>query len=178
MAIICPDSAVEFLKSTDEYVLVGSCIQNSSIIVSKTGMPARRVGYAQNRPHIQSMVDKLYPEAVEKKALIMHALPYSLENGMVDTVLLDITTGLSLSGKKNNAKLENPIVTHVIVASKSFIEREDFKGFVELYNESVNELAKPKTFKRAFEDYKGAALSDKDYEFIKQANIEFVQIEP
>ena len=178
MAIICPDSAVEFLKSSDEYVLVGSCIKNSNIIVSKTGMPAMKVGYAQNRPHIQNMVDELYPGGVEKKSLIMHALPYSLENGMVDTVLLDITTGLSLSGKKKNVKLDEPVVTHVIVASKSFMERKDFRGFVELYNESVNELSNPRTFKRAFEEYKGAKLSDNDYEFIEQANIEFVQIKP
>ena len=176
MAIICPDSAVEFLKSTDEYVLVGSCIQNSSIIVSKTGMPAIRVGYAQNRQHIQTMVDELYPSGVEKKSLIMHALPYSLENGMVDTVLLDITTGLSLSGKKKNVELEEPVATHVIVASKSFVKSEDFKKFVELYNESAHELSNPKTFKRAFEEYKGAEISDRDYEFIEQANIEFVQI--
>ena len=176
MAIICPDSAVEFLKSTDEYMLVGSCIQNSNIIVSKTGMPAMKVGYAQNRPHIQKMVDELYPNGVDKKSLIMHALPYSLENGMVDTVLLDITTGLSLSGKKKNTELEEPIATHVIVASKSFMESQDFKGFVELYNESASELSNPNTFKRAFESYKGAKLSDKDCEFIENANIEFMHI--
>ncbi|MFI3271077.1 MAG: ABC transporter substrate-binding (seleno)protein SaoB [Pseudomonadota bacterium] len=93
MSIMCPVAAASLVADNEDYVLAGPVVLGGDILVRRlqdvhTGIPAQKVGIAHLRVPQRELVNASLPES-EVTELLPGALPYALERGVVDGIVVD-----------------------------------------------------------------------------------------
>lgn len=176
IAFLCPDAAREFVKTNKEFEIIGDVMQNTSMFVFKDRGNPGKIGVSQNRPHQDAIVSENFGANAQMKKLMGTALPYALENGQVDSVLADFTSGFFLKGQKESAATKSDHTTCVLVVNKEYKRSEDFREFIKLYNKCARELSNTNVLAKQLEKYKEMELSPSDRQTLGELKVKFLQL--
>ncbi len=142
MAVLCPDSADKLIASGQPYQILGAIVVNSIILVTDQAAVPPTVGYMNARETQKKLVWSNLDSSIVMKPMLPAALPYALERGAVDGIVLDIMGALKISGYRTPLPSEYP--TSVLVVHKDLIGSPELASFIKIYNRAVDEMNSPK----------------------------------
>ena len=175
IALVCPYSANVLVNKDKSFEILGPCILNSNTFLLNS-KEIKSVGISDGRDYEKAEVYKKFGENIKIIPMINTSLPYSLEKGNVQGILIDAIKGLLLKNKNYEVvSLENK-PTYVLVVSKKFKEDKRYKLFLKQFNESLKELNNPNVLNNAINTFKHIDLSRKELEIWKKLKIKFVPI--
>lgn len=155
LAVLCPDSAARLIEEDQPYVELGAVIYNANVLVNLWENQDldnfSTIGYMNLREIQIQMLRKILGEDPELQPMIPSALPYALERGAVEAVVLDILSALRMDAQFSPLEYERP--TAVLVVHEKFLQSPLFDLFLEAYNKSVTDLRDPDTLKAVLENY-------------------------
>lgn len=158
MAIVCKEAAKEYLRNVEGFELVSPAAMNSDIFIIKEEEP-KIIGMTQDRDYQRDLIKKRFGQDVKIEEIMVSALPYALEKGEVDAIIIDFIKGVHIDGIKESTLLDKDNTTYVLIANKEFMKTKEFKRFIGKYNESLEELLKDKKLmERQFLSYTKAQL--------------------
>ena len=139
MAVLCPDAAQKFLASGVPFRVFGGLVKNANVLVARDVAHPRTVGYMNGRDLQKQAVFANLGQEVRLHPIAAPALPYALECGAVDAVVLDAADAIRLPQYRNRA-LSCDAPSAVLVVHEALIGSTDFKEFVGHYNDTVGRL--------------------------------------
>ncbi len=139
MAVLCPDAAQKFLSSGVPFKVVGGLVKNANVLVARDAAHPRTVGYMNGRDLQRQAVFANLGREVQLHPIAAPALPYALECGAVDAVVLDAADAIKLPQYRNRA-LPCDAPSAVLVVHEALLGSTDFKDFVGHYNDTVGRL--------------------------------------
>lgn len=154
MAIMCKEAANTFLENIDGFEVAFECIKNSDIFVIKKDNP-KKIGMTQDRNYQKELILKEFGQDVEIITMMGTALPYSLENGQLDAIIIDFMKGIHINGEKKNTVIDREEYTsYVLLVNKEFKKTKAFKSFISSYNKTLKTLLEDdKKFEKNFLNY-------------------------
>ena len=139
MAVLCPDAAEMFLKNNASFIIAGEVIRNANVLVSKTDVVPLDVGYTAGRALQGESAVAVLGDGINLIPMAPAALPYALEKGAADAIVLDILTALKFdAGFFVITPLPRDEATSVLVVNKDVVGTEPYNNFLDAYNESVD----------------------------------------
>lgn len=179
LAVMCPDAARGLLEKDSRFEILGAFLVNSDIIVLKPGQSPQKIGVTQNRLYQEQIIKERLGPGSSAVPMLSVALPYALEKGAVDGVVVDVLKGLRLEGRKYTTRTdEGDRVTYVLVARKSFIASPGFQQFIKLFNEAAGELNRQDVLLEEIKSYKKMNITWEEVKKWSQLGIRFVSITP
>ncbi|OLS02027.1 hypothetical protein TICRE_20100 [Tissierella creatinophila DSM 6911] len=139
MAIVCKEAAKEYLENIEGFEVVSTSMMNSDIFITKTENP-KIIGMTQDRDYQIDLIKKRFGQDVEIAPMMVSALPYALEKGEVDGIIIDFIKGVHVNGIKESSVIDGDYTTYVLISNVEFMKTKEFKKFVRTYNESLEEL--------------------------------------
>lgn len=139
MAVLCPDAAQKFLDSGVPFRVFGGLVKNANVLVARDAARPRTVGYMNGRDLQRQAVFANLGGAVQLHPIAAPALPYALECGAVDAVVLDAADAIKLPQYRSSA-LPSDAPSAVLVVHEALLGSADFKDFVGHYNDTVGRL--------------------------------------
>ncbi|MCL2619329.1 MAG: ABC transporter substrate-binding protein [Defluviitaleaceae bacterium] len=151
IAVICPDAAELFLQGGNRpFVLWGSIVENSSVLVSITYNVPSSVGYTFGRSSQHQIAQANLGQDVAFVPMNTLALPYALARGAVDAVVLDVLT--ATNAVEDAGLIIRPLPynrpSSVLLVHQDVVYTQQFADFIENFNQLIQgeELAKWKEF--------------------------------
>lgn len=141
MAIVCKEAATVFIENVDGFEIVSDCIRNSDIFVMKSSNP-KKIGITKGRNYQINLAKDRFGSCIETVPMMVQALPYALENGEVDAIIIDIMKGIHLEGKKENTVYHEEYTSYVLIVNTEYKTSKQFKKFVKEYNIALERLIK------------------------------------
>lgn len=145
LAVICSSKAQEFVQNDERFEIVPDAIINSSVIITKKDNP-QTIGVSQNRKFEVDMVKDTFGEECEIKEISTRVLPYALEKGEVDGIVLDYIKSLEIDGKRVFMKEDKNYNTFSLVIKKSIKENKEYKKFIRSFNKVREEIMETDAF--------------------------------
>lgn len=139
MAIVCKEAAKEYLENVEGFQIVSTSMMNSDIFITKTENP-KIIGMTQDRDYQIELIKKRFGQDVEIAPMMVSALPYALEKGEVDGIIIDFIKGVHVNGVKESSVIDDDYATYVLISNVDFMKTKEFKNFIKIYNESLQEL--------------------------------------
>ena len=143
MAIMCKEAAKEYLENVEDFQVVSDITMNSDIFIIKNNNP-KVIGMTQDRDYQIDLMKKRFGEDVEIAAMMVNALPYALEKGDVDAIVIDFIKGVHVNGIKEDTVIDGDYTTYVLLSNSEFMKTREFKKFIKTYNKSLEELLSDK----------------------------------
>jgi hypothetical protein len=169
IAVMCPGAADILLKNDHKYEMIGPCLINSDIVVSRSLASIRIIGYARGRSYQEKLIKEIYGEDCIAAPMLPGAIPYAYEKKAVDAVVTDAIDALFLKGDKKALSVQDEdAITYTLVVRKSFKKDPRYKEFTRLYQEAVQELNRPEIIQKEINRYKkNPASGEKADEWIR-----------
>lgn len=139
MAVLCPDAAEKFLASGVPYRIFGGLIRNGNVLVSHGGKPPRTIGYMNGRNLQKEAVLATLGPMTEFHPITAPALPYALESGAVEAVVLDAGDAIRLSHYRTTP-LPYSAPTSVLLVREDLMGSKELKNFVKYYNKMIGDI--------------------------------------
>lgn len=143
MAIMCKEAAKEYLDNVEDFEVVSNITMNSDIFIIKNDNP-KVIGMTQDRNYQIDLIKKRFGENVEIVAMMANVLPYALEKGDVDAIVIDFIKGVHIKGIKEDTVIDGDYTSYVLLSNSEFMKTKEFKRFIKIYNESLEELLSDK----------------------------------
>jgi len=143
MAVLCPDAAEKFLENDRPFVVAGEIIKNANVLVSKKDNIPVNVGCTAGRALQGESAVMFLGGGINLMPMAPAALPYALEKGAVDAIVLDILAALKLDAGLSGliiTPLPQERATSVLVVNKDIIGAPLFNNFLNAYNECVDNM--------------------------------------
>lgn len=141
LAVLCPDSADKLIASGQPYMILGTLVVNATVLVTSQNAFPHTVGYMNAREIQKELVWSNLNSSIEMKPMLPAGLPYALERGAVEGVVLDILGALQIGGYRTPLLAEYP--TSVLVVHKDLLGSPELVNFLEVYNRAVEEMNSP-----------------------------------
>lgn len=150
MAVLCPDAAKAFVGNEPSFEILGGIVKRSNVILHKPGQTLKNIGYTHGKnTQAEAALHDLGGEIV-LIPMARTALPYALERGAADGVVVDILDALKAAmpkaaAPKAKSDFETKLLdyekpTSVLVAKKNLRNSEAFRDFINILNRCVSEL--------------------------------------
>ncbi len=139
MAVLCPDAAKKFLESGAPFVIAGGLVKNANVLVGSGRQRPAVVGYMNGRDLQVETVRAALGRETRMMPIMATALPYALECGVVDAVVLDAADAVKLT-RYTLDPLPFDVPSAVFVVRKDLRDDRNFKNFVRHYNGMVRRL--------------------------------------
>lgn len=161
MAIICKEAADAFMENTEGFEVAFECFKNSDIFITKDNNP-KKIGMVKDRSYQKSLIVKEFGEDVEIVTIIGTGLPYALENGQVDGLIIDYMKSVNIDGRKKSTVIDGEdYTTYVLLVNKEFKKTKEFKRFVKDYNNSLKYLKEnDEVLKKQFYKYTKSEMKE------------------
>ena len=176
IAIMCPEAAKNLIENDDRFEISCPLVSNSDIFVLKDENKIKKIAMTQNRIYQEKIIKDEYGEKVQIYPMIYSSLPYALEKGRVDGIIIDSIKSLKLNGQKKALSINKNYTSYVLVIKKKFKKDKKFKEFITNYNKSVMELKRKDRIKNSIEDYKKINLSNEEVEQGLKLKVKFFLI--
>lgn len=161
MAIICKDAARTYMENTEGFEVAFECMKNSDVFITKQDNP-KKIAMVQERDYQRDLITDEFGEDIEIATIIGTALPYALENGQVDAIIIDYMKSLHINGAKKTTVVDgNDYTSYVLLVSKEFKQTKEFKKFVRNYNSALKDLKEDEEkLEKQFFDYTKVELEE------------------
>lgn len=162
MAIVCKEAAKTFIENMDGFEIVGDCVLNSDIfIINPEIKDIKLVAMTQDREYQKNLIRKRFDGDVEIVELMATALPYSLLNGNVDAIVMDLIKGIHVEGLKEETSLDEDYSSYVLIVRSNYKNTRDYRTFIKAYNGALGELLEDEdVMKKQFFDYTRLELGE------------------
>ena len=141
LAVLCPDSAGKLIASGQPYQVLGAVVVNSIVLVTDEDTVPQTVGYMNAREVQKRLVRSNLGRSIEMKPMLPAALPYALERGAVEGIVLDILGALKIGGYRTPLPSRYP--TSVLVVHKDLLKSPELASFITAYNRAAGEMNQP-----------------------------------
>lgn len=142
VAFYCSHIAQHTVEANDNVMIYGPVIMNAEVICYKNDWEkVKTVGLSQGREQEKTLAKKTYPQIERFQEITQKGILYTLEDGQVDAVILDMTKAAQIPEYPVKALSENDYISYVLVVDKKFAGTEEFSDFVKSYNEAVDRLS-------------------------------------
>ena len=138
-AVMCPDAARRLLEKDGRYELLGPCLLNADVLVSRPGNGSRKVAFMQNRGRQADALLSLGMAPSDIAPMLPAGIPYALERGFVSGGVVDVLTAMGLEGVRSPLA-SGDRTTYVLVARRAFKEGPEWAAFAHLYDRCAEEL--------------------------------------
>jgi hypothetical protein len=108
------------------------------VLVTNEDIVPETVGYMNAREIQKRLVRSNLGSSIEMQPMLPSGLPYALERGAVEGIVLDILGALKISGYRTPLPSKYP--TSVLVAHKDLLDSPELASFIEAYNQAVEEM--------------------------------------
>lgn len=160
IAVMCPDAAETLLEKDPRFEIVSPCLLNSDIVVVKSGLTPQKIGIAQNRTHQIQIVADIFGASCATAQMLPASIPYAYEKNAVDGVVVDALRGITMTGDRLPATNRgSDHITYVLVVNKGFKDDPRYQQFLDLFQESVEELNTPDILLKEIWKYKNIDFS-------------------
>ncbi|EHM12982.1 hypothetical protein HMPREF1249_0478 [Jonquetella sp. BV3C21] len=139
MAVLCPDAAQKFLGTGAPFRIFGPLVKNANVLVSRGNNTPRSVGYMSGRVLQYEALVRTLGRTAELHPIAAPALPYALECGAVDAVVLDAADAIRLP-QYVLRPLPSGAPTAVLLVHNDALQGQNFKNFIRFYNDTVRRL--------------------------------------
>ena len=136
MAVLCPDAAKILMQHDDSLKIVGGIVKNANVLASKTHDTPLNIGYTVGRSSQRKAAKASYGES-NLIPLATAALPFALESGQVDAIVLDILTATESEIMHILRPLPHDVPTSVLVVNAEIIDTQLYKDFISTYNSII-----------------------------------------
>ncbi len=175
MAVMCPDAARILLEKDPRYKILGPCLLNSDMIVTKPGIRPKKIAVTRKRGYQEKLVRERFGADTAAIPMLSSAIPFAYEKNAVNGAVIDVLKGLRLDGEKHSVSDGfSDVVTYMLVIRKSFAENPLFNEFMKVYKQSVEELEYPDVLQQALRQYKNRSFSKYEIMQWKQMRVKFV----
>ncbi|KNF08389.1 hypothetical protein CLPU_7c00170 [Gottschalkia purinilytica] len=175
ISILCPDAAKALVEKDSRFEINSIVMLNSDIFVLRKNNP-KKIGITQKRYYQKDLVKERFGNDVEIVPMISTALPYALEKGMVDGIVIDILKGLSIDGEKLSAHTNKDIPTYVLVVRKDFKKDARYKEFIENFKIATTKLNNEEILLNELKTDKENNFGRKEVENWKNLKVKLVYI--
>lgn len=179
VALLCSDAAEEFIKNNEEFEVVGPVVKNSDVLILNESNP-KKIAVSQKRIKDSEIIKKKFKDQVEIVPTLHNILPYVLEKGEVDGVIIDAKNATFLNGYDEGAyEIIGEYISYVMVVNKKFRGSKEFGNFIEIYNDGVDEINNDynKLFHAIKLIYNTGEFSEKEANLWKKWKVEFLKIQ-
>lgn len=146
LAFYCNHMAVHLVDEDDRFTIYAPVIMNSEVLAYDQNLEdIRHLGIGQKRNHIKTLALKSYPQIQEVSEMTGRALPYSLIDGQVDAVALDVTKAVLVPDFTFAPLSKNDFISYVLVVRKDLIGTPAFESFLSCYNQAAEQLNQTST---------------------------------
>lgn len=159
LAILCTSKAKEFVKKDERFEMMNSSFLNTNVVVVRDNKP-KKIGVSAGREEEITMVKELLGEECEIVEMSPRVLPYALEKGEVQGIVIDYLKSLDLNGSIIVPKSNKDYNTFSLVVKKEFIKGTEFDKFKIYYNEAVSFFMKDYNLIKTIEKEKGKTYLD------------------
>ena len=97
---MCPEAAKNLIENDDRFEIICPLVSNSDIFVLKDENKIKKIAMTQNRFYQEKIIKDECGEKVQIYPMIYSSLPYALEKGRVDGIIIDSIKALKLNGQK------------------------------------------------------------------------------
>jgi hypothetical protein len=161
--------ALHLVQANDDFEIYGPVIMNAEVIGYKEDVESiHRLGIGHKREHLHKLATESYKQVKEVIEMSPISLPYSLEGGQVDGVVLDITKAALLKDINFVPLSKDDYISYSLIVKKDIIGTKVFEDFITAYNNTVQELNQTEILK----EY----ISMRE-EFWQNKNIKFLSLE-
>ena len=175
IALMCPYSAKVLIDKDKNFEILGPCILNSNIFLLNS-KNVKSIGISDGREYEKAEIYKKFGNEIKIVSMLNPSLPYSLEKGNIQGIVIDALKGILLQNKNYKIiPLENG-PTYVLVVRKDFKKDKRFYMFLNEFNESLQELNNPKILVNEINKFKQINFSRKELEIWIKLKIKFVPI--
>ncbi len=136
----------------------------------------KKIAMTQNRFYQEKIIKRWMWRKSTNISDDIFILPYALEKGRVDGIIIDSIKALKLNGQKKALSINKNYTSYVLVIKKKFKKDKKFKEFITNYNKSVMELKRKDRIKNSIEDYKKINLSNEEVEQWLKLKVKFFLI--
>jgi hypothetical protein len=172
-AWLCPDAAQNLLKKDDRFIIIGSALVNSQVLVIRKDGNPKRIAYSHKREYQRAFIQKRFGMDCETIPVMPTVLPHVYEQGNVDGVVVDILKGMTLKGKLLRLAGDGTdVVTYVLVVSKKFYGSGKFPRFFAALQDSIANLNDIGTLTKVLDEQK--KLTAAEVKQIATLSIRFV----
>ncbi|WP_163337278.1 ABC transporter substrate-binding (seleno)protein SaoB [Desulfopila sp. IMCC35008] len=175
LALMCPDSALALVERDNRFEVVGPILMNAEVLVTKKDRPILSIGFAQGRIRHAEHVASTFKDSVAVSAMLPASLPYAYEKNVVDGVVVDFLTALTLNGNKTSlAGAEKHNISYVLVVRKSFRKSLAYTQLLTAIEKATYKLAQPDELSRVVTQYKNKKMGTKEIELWQKMQVRFV----
>lgn len=142
---MCPSAAESLIEKDSRFKIVSPLILNSDIFVIKKGVQinnVKKIGISTNRDYQSKMVKDKFGENCDVIPMLGSSLPYAMEKGIVDGLLIDYVKAEQIEGEKYPSYLGTDNVNYVLVTSTKFEKDLRYKEFLEALEVSIENFNK------------------------------------
>jgi hypothetical protein len=108
MAIMCKEAAKDYLENVEDFEVVSNITMNSDIFIIKNNNP-KVIGMTQDRDYQIDLIKARFGKNVEIASMMVNALPYALEKGDVDAIIIDFIKGIHVNGIKEDTVIDGDL---------------------------------------------------------------------
>ncbi|KAF0207137.1 MAG: hypothetical protein FD171_2003 [Actinobacteria bacterium] len=147
LAVLCPGAAADLVSKDRRFVVIGPLIENSDVVVTRSGAIVARMGVTQNRSYQLDIVREVVGSEATVVPMMTTSLPYALEKGIVDGIVIDAVKALSVPGdRRPSAPAQGDRVTYVLVAREDLLGSERYSMAIDLLGRAAEALNDPAVF--------------------------------
>lgn len=141
MAFYCNHMSLNLVRANEDFEIYGPVIMNAEVIAYKDNLnDVKKLGIGQRKEHLHKLAERSHTQIEEIIEISPVSLPYSLEGGLIDGAVLDITKAALLKGFNFVSFSEDDYISYCLVVRKDIIDTKEFKDFLGVYNKVVDEF--------------------------------------
>lgn len=175
VAVICPDAATRLIEKDSRFKILGPCLYNSQVLLSRSGNKVTRLGIAQRRERQKELLKPLCNASCSLQPMLPTSLPYAYERGILDGAVIDFIKGTTMEGERISlAEKIGDQITYVLVVRKEWEGTIQYRQFLNLLDRAVTDLENPEILIRAVAAFKGISWTTRETDEWKRLKIRFV----
>lgn len=173
-AIMCPEAAARLVEKDPRFEIVGPCVLNSDVVVTRSGVRPKRIGVAQRRGYQVELISSLFGPGCAVEPMVPAALPYAYEKGAVDGVLIDAMKARPLKGDRIAAAGAGDTVTYVLTVERNLKSNRVFELLMLAWEKALLELRDADAMARELEYCSGSRWTESELGEWRNTGVRFV----
>lgn len=133
--------AIHLVRENSNFEIYSPLIMNAELIVYKSEFDKiHTLGLSQKREHLIKLAKENNPNIEEISEMSPASLPYGLEKGLVDGIVLDISKAGLLEHYRFKPLSQEAYISYSLVVRKDIVGTPRFKEFISNYNSTIKYL--------------------------------------